>query len=407
VPAVPLAAPPAQGLSRLRLLRKASGDRAGRPLTGGGAVATIAVDTLGADLGVVEVVTGALEAAKGGVRPLLFGPEKEIRAAAATAGDGAFEVVDAPVAISNSEEPARAVRSKPDASIVQVARAVADGRADAAVSAGPTGAALAASVVHIRRLEGVYRPAVAVVLPVPSGRVLFLDVGANVEVRPEHLVQFAYMGAAFSEAVLGVERPRVGLLSVGEEPEKGRPEVVVAHRQLASGKLRFAGNVEGADVPAGNVDVVVTDGFTGNVALKLMEGTSRALVGAVRDAARSGVLSGLGGLLLKPKLGALRERLDPEVVGGAYLLGLRRLVVICHGSSSRRAIASAVALAERGVTERVVERTAQALAAASVQRGSVRDERDSSATSDRDIDDARAGDPGPPSVSADTVRGRR
>jgi phosphate acyltransferase len=404
---VPLAAPAAQGLSGLRLLRKAPGDRAARPLGGGGAVATVAVDALGADLGVAEVVAGAVEAARGGVRCVLFGPEQEIRAAAGPDLPPALEVVDAPLAISNSEEPGRAVRAKPDASVVQAAKAVADGRADAMVSAGSTGAALAASVVHVRRLEGVYRPAVAVVLPVPSGQVLFLDAGANVEVRAEHLVQFAYMGAAFSEAVLGVERPRVALLSVGEEPEKGRPEVVAAHRELASGKLRFTGNVEGDDLPAGTVDVVVTDGFTGNVALKLMEGTSRALVAAIREAARSGTLSKLGGLLLRPKLSGLRDRLDPELVGGAYLLGLRRLVVICHGSSSRRAIANAVALAERGVAERVIERTGEALAAASVARGSARDGGSAAAPARAGTEDQRAGTVDASSVGADTVRARR
>jgi phosphate acyltransferase len=404
---VPLAAPAAPCVPGLRLLREASGDRAGRVLDGGGAVATVAVDTLGADRGVAEVVAGALDATRDGVRCVFFGPEQEIRAAADPERQDGLEVIDAPVAISNSEEPGRAVRAKLDASIVQAARAVGAGRADAMVSAGSTGAALAASVMHIRRLEGVYRPAVAVVLPVPSGQVLFLDAGANVEVRAEHLVQFAYMGAAFSEQVLGVERPRVALLSVGEEPEKGRPEGVAAHRELASGRLRFAGNVEGGDLPAGEVDVVVTDGFTGNVALKLMEGTSRALIEAIREAARSGTLSKLGGLLLRPKLRGLRKRLDPEVVGGAYLLGLRRLVVICHGSSSRRAIASAVGLAERGVAERAVERMGETLAAASATRAGL--ERSGVAGSPaRDVvEDKPAGAGDPPSVGADTVRARR
>jgi glycerol-3-phosphate acyltransferase PlsX len=156
---------------------------------------------------------------------------------------------------------------------------------------------------------------------------------------------------------------------VGEEPEKGTPGVVTAHEQLAGGGLNFIGNVEGSGLVAAGADVVVTDGFTGNIALKLMEGTARSIVGAVRDAARSGTLSKVGGLLLKPKLAGLRDRLDPERVGGAYLLGLRGLVVICHGSSSRRAIASAVELAARGVDERVVERTAEALRASGVLRG--------------------------------------
>jgi glycerol-3-phosphate acyltransferase PlsX len=315
------------------------------------------------------VAAGASSAAAEGTRCILFGPQAEVRAGVGDSAGDAVGVVDAPQAISNREEPARAVRSKPDASIVQAARAVADGRADALLSAGSTGAALAASALHMKRLPGVYRPAVAVVLPAPGGQVVLLDVGANVEVRPEHLVQFAHMGAAFSERVLGVDRPRVGLLSVGEESEKGTPDVVAAHEQLAASDLNFIGNVEGGGLPTGQADVVITDGFTGNVALKLMEGTARSIVGAVREAARSSAVSKLGGLLLKPKLAGLRDQLDPERVGGAYLLGLRGLVVICHGSSSRRAIASAVGLAARGVEERVVDRTAEALRASGVLRG--------------------------------------
>jgi glycerol-3-phosphate acyltransferase PlsX len=175
---------------------------------------------------------------------------------------------------------------------------------------------------------------------------------------------------AFSAAVLGVPKPRVGLLSVGEEPGKGTPTVVEAHRRLADAEVEFAGNVEGDDLPAAAVDVVVTDGFTGNVALKLMEGTARSISAAVREAARSGPLSALGGLMLRPKLAALRRRIDPEEVGGAYLLGLRKLVVICHGNSTRRAIGNAVRLAARGVEDGVVEKTREALVAGGVARGS-------------------------------------
>ena len=352
----------------MRLLRQAPGDDAGLLVARGGAVATVAIDALGADLGAAEVAAGAALAARSGTRCLLFGPRTELEPALRADGTS-VEIVDAPVAIGNEEEPARAVRAKQDASIVRAAKALAAGEADALVGAGSTGAALAASLLHVKRLPGVYRPAIAVPLPAPGGRVVMLDAGANVEVRPEHLVQFAFMGAAFSEGVLGVERPRVALLSVGEESSKGTETVVAAHQRLAGSGLEFIGNVEGGDIPAGKADVVVTDGFTGNVALKLMEGTVRSLVGAIRDVARSGAMSALGGLLLRPKLSDLRQRLDPEEVGGAYLLGLRRLVVVCHGRSTRRAIENAIRLAERGVEERVVERTAEALAAAGVLRG--------------------------------------
>jgi glycerol-3-phosphate acyltransferase PlsX len=315
------------------------------------------------------VAAGAAAAGRSGSHCLLFGPKAELEPAIADAPEGTLEVVDAPIAISNEDEPARAARARPDASIVQAARALAEGRADALVSAGSTGAALAASLLHVKRLPGVFRPAVAVPIPLPQGTVLLLDAGANVEVRPEHLVQFAHMGAAFSERVLGVEHPTVGLLSVGEEPGKGTPAVAAAHAELSAAPLRFAGNVEGDDLAAARVDVVVTDGFTGNVALKLMEGTARELVTAIRDAARSGVVSGLGGLLMRGSLSRLRERLDPESVGGAYLLGLRGLVVICHGRSTRRAIANAIALAEHGVAEDVVGNTGEALARSGALRG--------------------------------------
>ena len=196
---------------------------------------------------------------------------------------------------------------------------------------------MAAATFGLRRLRGVQRPALAVRLPVPGKPVLFLDVGANVEVRAQHLVQFAFLGAAFSEAVLGVESPQVGLLSVGEEAGKGREEVAAAHAMLAAAEgIEFAGNVEGRDLPAAAADVVVTDGFTGNVALKLMEGTAKTVTGAIRDAARSNPLAALGGLLMRPALGGLRRELHPDTTGGAILLGLRGIAVVGHGSAAAR-----------------------------------------------------------------------
>ena len=292
---------------------------------------------------------------------ILFGPK-------AALGDGPGQVVDAPEEIGNDEEPMRAARAKPEASVVQAAAAVGEGRAGALVSAGSTGGALAASVLHIKRQRGVHRPAIGVLLPLPGRPTLLLDAGASVEVRPEHLVQFAYMGAAFMEAVHGVERPEVGLLSVGAESKKGTPDVVAAHERLASGPLRFVGNVEGSDVTAGRADVVVTDGFTGNIALKLMEGTARTVTRAIREELRSGLVSSLGGLLVRGRLQGLRDQLDPNSVGGALLLGLRRPVVIAHGASTPEGIANAVRLAERAVDERMVERTAAALAEAGALR---------------------------------------
>jgi glycerol-3-phosphate acyltransferase PlsX len=323
----------------------------------------VAVDANGADGGPELVAEGAR---RSGVDVLLFGPAARMDGCA-----GRVELIDAPQGIGNRAEPARAVRATPDASVVQAARAVADGRADALVSAGSTGATLAAGLFHVGRLRGVHRPAVAVLLPVPGRPTLLLDAGAGVEARPEHLVQFALMGAAFMGAAHGLERPRVGLVSNGEEAEKGPAAVVEAHRRLAGlgeGALEFVGNVEGGDLTAGRADVVVTDGFTGNVALKLMEGTARTVVGAVRGAIRSGPVSALGGLLVRGSLSGLRDQLDPNAVGGAILLGLRSLAVVAHGGASADGVSAAVRLARRAADERTVERTAANLEAAGALR---------------------------------------
>jgi phosphate acyltransferase len=319
----------------------------------------IAVDANGADQGPAAVAEGARLSK---LPVTLFGPAAEL----GESGEQ-VRVVDAPVAAGGGD-PVRVVRSNPDASIVQAAKAVGEGRADALVSAGSTGPTLAASTLAIKRLRGVYRPALAVLLPIPGGPVLLLDCGANVEVRPEHLEQFAYMGACFMEAAYGLERPRVGLLSVGEEQGKGTPDVLEAGERLAGGSLNFAGNVEGFDLPRATVDIMVTDGFTGNVALKVLEATSRTIRDAIRDAIRSGPVSSVGGVLIKGSVDRLRDELDPEGVGGAFLLGLRKPVVVAHGSFGPKGIANAVALARRAVDERMVERTAKALAEAGALR---------------------------------------
>lgn len=329
---------------------------------------TVAVDANGADLGPREVARGAAQAAENGVRVLLFAPRREVGAPAA-----GVELVDSPVSIAKAADPARAVRSTPDASIVRAVGAVVDGRADALVSGGSTGAALAASLFGFKRARGVHRPALAVVVPAPKAPFLLLDAGANADIRPEHLVQFAHMGAAFMEAVMGLERPRVALLSNGEEPGKGTRDVVAAHAALAEAHgrgegLNFVGNVEGFAVGAGAADVIVADGFAGNVALKVMEGTMAALMGAIREAAVSTARGKLGGALLRPALRGLRDELDPQAVGGAVLLGLRHLAVVPHGSFAARGFAQAVAVAARGVEEDLLGRTNAHLAAAGALR---------------------------------------
>jgi glycerol-3-phosphate acyltransferase PlsX len=324
---------------------------------------TVAVDVTGADLGPAEVAAGAATAAAQGVRVLLFGPADAIGEVA----DG-VEVVDAPVSIAKAPDPVIAVRSTPDASIVQASRAVADGRAQALVAGGSTGAALAAGLFNIKRASGIFRPALAIPLPVPGKPVTLLDVGANAESRPEHLVQFAFMGAALAQVVLGVDQPRVGLLSNGEEAMKGTPLVRETHEQLAATPLRFVGNVEGLDITSGVADVIVTDGFTGNVALKVVEGVSQTMLEAVRAAALRSSRAKLGGALLRPSLRGLRDQLDPEGPGGAYLLGLRQLGVVPHGRFTRFGWSQAILLAARGVSGDIVGRTHAALEAAGALR---------------------------------------
>jgi glycerol-3-phosphate acyltransferase PlsX len=230
----------------------------------------------------------------------------------------------------------------------------------------------------LKRAQGVHRPALAVQIPVPGREgppLVFLDAGANTDVRTQHLIQFAFLGSAFSRAVLGVDSPRVALLSVGEEQKKGRADVVEANAGLTEADgIRFIGNIEGRDLLTGEADVVVTDGFTGNVALKTLEGTAKAVAEAVRSAARSGPMSAAGGLLLRPALGGLRQAMDPNSVGGAILLGLRGVAVVAHGRSTPEGVANAVRLADRAVGERAVERTAELLAASGATRDALRSE---------------------------------
>jgi glycerol-3-phosphate acyltransferase PlsX len=207
----------------------------------------------------------------------------------------------------------------------------------------------------------VLRPAIAVPIPSRRGPSVLIDAGANADARPEHLVQFAAMGAVFAEEILGVREPRIRLLSIGEEPEKGNQLTLEAHELLAATDLNFAGNCEGRDLLDGAADVVVTDGFTGNVALKLLEGTIGGLLGAFRNEITATTRGKLGGILIRPAVRRLRHRLDPDTYGGAYLLGLRGLAVIAHGNSSRTAIANAIRLAARGVEHDVAARLAARL----------------------------------------------
>jgi glycerol-3-phosphate acyltransferase PlsX len=313
----------------------------------------VAVDAMGGDRGPDEVVQGALEASRDGIEPVVFGP-------GALDARGLEHVVAEQV-VAMDEKPAEAVRSKPDSSLVASCRAIAEGAADAVVSAGNTGAMLAAGLLEIRRLPGVARPAIAVPIPARDGPSVLLDCGANADARPEHLLQFGYMGSIFAEEILGIARPQVRLLSIGEEAEKGNQLTLEAHALLAASELDFRGNTEGRDLLARAADVVVTDGFTGNVALKTMEGTIRTVIEGLRAEIESSSRGKLGGLLIRPAAAGLRRRLDPDTYGGAYLLGLRGLAVIAHGNSSGTAIANAIRLAARGVEHDVTGRLAARL----------------------------------------------
>jgi glycerol-3-phosphate acyltransferase PlsX len=340
-------------------------------------VTRVALDGRGAERGAEAIVAGARAAAADGTEVRVFGDPGEL---AEIDGAERIELIPALSAIGNDEEPVAAVRGNPDASVVLAAGDVAAGRSDALVSAGPTGATMTAALFALRRLHGVRRPALTVQLAVPGREgppSVLLDIGANAEVRPGDLVQFAYLGAAFSQAVLGIERPRVALLSVGEEPTKGTQDVVEAHAALAAADgIEFLGNVEGRDLLGNGADVIVTDGFTGNVALKTIEGTAQAVAAAVGDAARSNPVATIGGVLLRPALGGLRREMDPDTTGGAILLGLRGLAVVGHGSSGPEGIANAIRLAARGVEQRAVERTAELLERSGATRAAMRDRKE-------------------------------
>ena len=320
----------------------------------------IAVDAMGGDTAPREVVEGAILATQDGARLVLVGDETQIAEILADRGDG-IAVRHASDVITMDDDPSRAIRDKKDASVVVAARMVAAGEAQGMVSAGSTGAALASAALIIGRLPGVSRPGIASIFP--TGHVI-IDVGANIECKPEHLLQFAVMGRAISTVYQGVEDPRIGLLNIGEEASKGRELERDAFELLeASAALNFIGNVEGRDLATDVVDVIVTDGFTGNILLKTGEGTGKVIqqmileiladpkyVDAVQD--------------LMPAFLEIRSRLSAETVGGAHLVGTKGVVVIAHGSSSRIAIRNAILIASEGAENDLVGRVTAGIAAA-------------------------------------------
>ena len=321
----------------------------------------VVVDVMGGDKGPGEIVAGAREAAtRFGVPIVLIGRPEAI-------GDpGELEVWEATEVIDMADDPLQGVRRKKDASMVRAAEAVRDGRASAMVSAGNTGAAMASALLRMGRITGVARPAIATMLPVPgSSPTVLLDSGANAECTPPWLLQFAQMGAAYAVQRLGKPEPLVGLLSIGEEKSKGNELVREAHALLAeAGALstgRFVGNVEGRDVLTDAADVVVTDGFTGNVVLKTLEGSVRVVVDALLVAMTSTEETRAAAKILLPALLPLQAELDPDTYGGAALLGVDGVCIISHGSSSARAIVNAVGLAAEMVAGDLVGSIRQAV----------------------------------------------
>lgn len=311
----------------------------------------IAVDVMGTDYGPQEIVLGAVNAVKAyGYEIVLVGDEQIIRELLVRYGadkEEKIEICHAGEFIAMNEHPAIAVKSKKDASIVVAAKLLRNKECDALVSSGSTGAAVASALFCVGRIKGVERPAIATPIPSLKGTTVVLDSGAKVDAKPEHLVQSAVMGTVYAEKILKISAPKVGLLNIGEEETKGNEQALATYpllKQLQT--IKFIGNVEGRDINKGTVDVVVCDGFVGNIVLKFGEGLAKAIMTLIKDAIiNSGLLAKIGGVLIKPALKGLKKRLDPAEYGGALLLGVRAPIIICHGSSKAKAITNAIRVA--------------------------------------------------------------
>lgn len=327
----------------------------------------IAVDAMGGDHGPGTVVSGAVAGARRfGTSLQLFGDEREIRTALDTMDvEGVdVEIIATTEVITMDDHPAQAVRRKPDSSLIRAIRAVKDGEASAMLSAGNSGAVMAGTLMSMGRIKGVDRPAIASYMPSLTSRTLVLDLGAVTDPKPVHLVQFALMGQTYARYVLNVREPTIGLLSNGEEPGKGNQLTVAAHELLAAASgIDFRGNIEGKDIALGTVDIVVTDGFTGNVALKTAEGTAIFLTELLREIITTSPVRKLAALALRPAFRELRKRLDYAEIGGAPLLGVDGTAIISHGRSNERAIENALGVAllssEQRLPARIAERIAE------------------------------------------------
>jgi phosphate acyltransferase len=322
----------------------------------------IAIDAMGGDHAPKEIVLGAMKAVEQfqDVEITLLGDETQIRPFLTT--DERISIIHTDEVIEATDEPVRAVRRKKNSSMVLMAKEVSEGRAEACISAGNTGALMAAGLFIVGRIEGIDRPALAPTLPTVGGEgFLLLDVGANVDARPEHLLQYALMGSIYSEKVRGINKPRIGLLNVGTEDQKGNDLTKRAFQLIKESGLHFIGNVEARDLLNGVADVVVTDGFTGNVALKTIEGTAISMFSMLKSVLTSDFTSKLAAAVLKPRLLELKKKMDYSEYGGAALFGLKAPVVKAHGSSDANAVFHAVRQAREMVEKDVAGTIKQAL----------------------------------------------
>lgn len=303
----------------------------------------IAVDVMGCDLGPTVAIQGAIQAAEAfpDVQLILVGDQHVIQKELASTTHG-FEIIHAPEVIGFDEQPTVAIRQKKDASLVVGLKHLKAGGADGFVTAGSTGALLVGVFSFLKRRPGIQRPALCALLPTKKGFTLLLDCGANAEVKPSYLLQFGQLGAEYMTNCMGIQSPRVGLVNVGTEKEKGTPTLQEAYGLLENSDLNFIGNIEGRDIPAGEADVVVCDGLVGNVVLKLTEGLSKTLMGMIKEELMSSWISKLGAVLAKGAFGRLKKRFDYREVGGAPFLGLETLVVKAHGSSDALAFKNAI-----------------------------------------------------------------
>ncbi len=324
---------------------------------------TVAVDAMGGDRGPSVVLQGVADAlqADPDLSVVLCGPADVVQPFAADLDR--CQAVTATEVVTMDEHPAKVVRTKKDSSLVVGCRQVKEGKAQGFFSAGSTGACLAAGMFVMGRVKGVQRPALATVVPSPVRESVMLDIGANADCKPEYLVQFATMGTVFARSILGIADPQVALLNIGEEDEKGSALAQESHKLLRAELPNFAGNCEGRDVLASTFDVVVTDGFTGNVCLKTIEGTAKVLMAALKERMTATPVSSLGALLVKNSVYSLKDQLSPDTYGGGPLLGVKGELIVGHGSSNELAIKNGILTTARMVRAGVWRAIAEQIAA--------------------------------------------